>query len=342
MKILIRMPNWLGDIVMAVPAVKSVRASFPKARVDLLAPSWAGPIVEKSGILDEFLPMATKNLPSSVTASRALRERGYDLGILLTNSFSSAFSMRLTGAKRRLGYATDGRGFLLTDRVEMPDRKNERHQVFYYLELARCAERLLGLDPADATVPDTSISFPDTAVVDADKFLLNLGVVPGRPIVTLGVGSANSRAKRWPAANFAALADRLQQELGAVVLMVGSGSDHAAGAAVAASAKKPPLDLTGQTDISRAAGILKRSTAVVSNDMGLAHLSAAVGTPTFVVFGPTDPAATRPFSDLAHVITVGVECSPCMLRECPIDHRCMTWVSPDKVLEEVRKALVPA
>jgi heptosyltransferase-2 len=248
--------------------------------------------------------------------------------------------MRLTGTARRLGYSTDGRGFLLTERVDVPAWKNDRHQVFYYLELARSAEPLLGVNLDDSAFPDASLDLPQAAVSDADRFLSNLGVGPGRPLVAFGVGSANSAAKRWPAQNYAALGDRLQEEMGAVVVLLGSGGDHDAAAAVVESARLKPLDLTGQTEISRAAGILRLANAVVSNDMGLAHLSAALGSPTFVIFGPTNPNATRPFSEMARVLTAdGIECAPCMLRDCPIDHRCMTWISPDRVFEEVGAAL---
>lgn len=339
MKILIRTPNWLGDVVMAVPALRRLRATFPEARIDLFSAPWVASVLENSKLFDGNVSLEGKELGKTVATSRRLRDRRYDLGILFTNSFSSAFLMRLTGSNRRLGYATDGRGFLLTDRVEAPEWKDRRHQVFYYLNLVREAARIFGRGGSSAQVDDGSLSLSSASADDADAFLSNLGVPPDRPLIVFGAGSANSEAKRWPPQNFAGLGDRFRIEYGASIVLLGSGSDHGASDGVAAASKRRPIDLTGQTDIARAAGILHRATAVVSNDMGLAHLSAALGTPTFVIFGPTDPETTRPFSEHARVISAGVECSPCMLRECPIDHRCMTRVTPDGVFAEVAAAL---
>ena len=157
-------------------------------------------------------------------------------------------------------------------------------------------------------------------------------------VVGLGVGSTNSRAKRWPAERFAELCDRLS-ETGSKVLLMGSEADRDVSQLVAAQARFKPIDLCGITSLEEAAAILSQLDLFVSNDMGLAHLAPAVGTQTVVIFGPTNPETTRPFSDLATVIREPVECSPCMLRDCPIDHRCMTRIGVDQVFEIAKSRL---
>lgn len=339
MKILVRIPNWLGDVVMAVPSLRRLRDMFPEAAIDLLGPAWASDILSNTSVYDGFLPVDGQRSRSVVSLAHRLRQSRYDLGLLLTNSFSSAFSMRLAGIPRRFGYSTDGRGFLLTDRTRVSDTNEEQHHVYNYLKLVDELASKMGRHISDTTAPEISIAVSPDTVSDARSFLNNLGVDESRAVIALGAGSANSNAKRWGAERFAALNDLLQDELDACVILLGSGDDHEVAAEVAAQSRRRPIDLTGQTDLSRAAGILQRARAVVSNDMGLAHLSGALCTPTFVIFGPTDARRTRPFSGAAKVLTANVECSPCMLRECPIDHRCMTRVTVEDVFSEVKAAL---
>lgn len=339
MKIVVRIPNWLGDVIMAVPALRRLRHSVPDTTIDLIGPGWASDILSDAGLCEKFVALGDQKQTGVLATSRDLRSRKYDLGILFTNSFSSAFSMRLAGIPRRFGYATDGRGFLLTDRVAIPEQTDPKHHVFSYLNIADAVIGKVGLAAAGDDEPDMSIRVSPTFASDAERFLLNLGIDSGKPLIVLGIGSANSNAKRWGAERFARLNDLLRRDLGANVILLGSRNDHEVAARVAAAAIHDLVDLTGQTELSRAAGILDRADAVVSNDMGLGHLAAALGTRTFVIFGPTDPVTTRPYSRTAKVLTADVECSPCMLRECPIDHRCMTRVSVETVFSEVSAAV---
>jgi heptosyltransferase-2 len=160
-------------------------------------------------------------------------------------------------------------------------------------------------------------------------------------VVALGTGSANSLAKRWPAERFAELNDRLQIQLGAAVILLGSPDEGDVTAEVVKLSKRNPVDLAGETELDEAAALLSVSDLMITNDMGLAHVSPAVGTPTIVLFGPTDPETTRPFSENAEVIRNVVECSPCTHRICPIDHRCMTGISVDTVFETAAGVLQP-
>jgi len=174
----------------------------------------------------------------------------------------------------------------------------------------------------------------------AKKIIAELGANLSRPTIALGVGSTNSRAKRWPPENYAGLNDRLQTQLGVNVILVGSNDEKDVSDMIVEIAQRKPFVLTGKTDLDEAAALLSEIDLFISNDMGLAHIAPAVGTKTLVIFGPTDPNTTAPFSPLSKVIREEVECSPCMLRDCPIDHRCMTRVSVQRVFEMAEDELL--
>ncbi len=342
MKILVRGTNWIGDAVMSVPALRALRRIFPEAAITLHTRSWADGLFRDVDFIDELVTFdPTRSKVKDVYAnSQFLRDDGYDVAVLLPNSFESALVSFLTRVPRRFGYNKDARGLLLTDPVPVPEWKDRRHEVFYYLNLINEVERrMLGRDTVAAFEPDISLEISAERRTAAREFLTRAGVDPLRPLVVLGAGSTNSRAKRWPAERFAELNDRLQVEFGAHVVLIGSKAENDASQRVTELAQKPPIDLTGKTDLAEAAAILAVADLLVSNDMGLAHVAPAVGTSTLVLFGPTNPETTRPFSELAIVIREPVDCSPCMLRDCPIDHRCMTRITAENVFEAAKNML---
>ena len=149
----------------------------------------------------------------------------------------------------------------------------------------------------------------------------------------------NSRAKRWPAERYAALADRLIDELGAQVLLVGSSAEAEVSLEVRSQMRNQPLTLTGQTDLAELVATLSLVDLLVTNDTGPAHIASALGRPTLVIFGPTNPLTTRPFSPFGEIVREPPDCAPCMLRDCPIDHRCMTAITPSDVFERARTLL---
>jgi heptosyltransferase II len=175
----------------------------------------------------------------------------------------------------------------------------------------------------------------------AHELLHREGLREGETLYALCPGSTNSRAKRWPAERYAALGDKITGELGATVALIGSKDELEVSREVSRLMKAKPLLLTGRTNLSEAVAILSLSEMLITNDTGPAHIAAALKRPTLVIFGPTDPRTTRPFSPVAEVIRKPPECAPCMLRDCPIDHRCMTAISPDEVFERA-KALAQA
>lgn len=329
---------------MSVPALRELRRIFPDAQITLHTRSWADGLFSDVDFIDELVTFDKQRwkIKDVYDNTQFLKPDGYDLAVLLPNSFESALTSFLTRIPRRIGYNKDVRGLLLTDPVAVPEWKNRRHEVFYYLNLVREIEkRVLGRETVLEHNADASLTISDERKQKARIMLKKAGVDLLRPTVALGMGSTNSRAKRWPADRFAELADRLSAESGANVVLVGSEGDSDAANAVKAASKRLPIDLTGKTDIGEAAAILSVVDFLVSNDMGLAHIAPSVGTQTLTIFGPTNPETTRPFSNIAEVIRKQVECSPCMLRDCPIDHRCMTWVTVDEVFEAAKLRLIP-
>lgn len=316
---------------MTIPAIRKLRGLFPDAEIALMTRQWAEGIFRSTGLLNEII--TTDGL---IAQAREIRRRHFDLAIVFPNSFESALVARLGGVRRRFGYASDRRGFLLTDAIPVPEWKDERHEVHYYLNLVDAVERSYFGTVTDTTDLEPRIDISSEMSAKAGPLFADKGI--GKTVV-IAPGSTNSRAKRWLPEHFARLNDRLQEELGAYVVMLGSEGDVEVARQVSELSNEPLFDLTGKSDIETAAVWLKEADLLISNDMGLAHLAPAVGTRTIVIFGPTNPVTTRPFSENATIISANVECAPCMLRDCPIDHRCMTRVTPDMVFEEAKKIL---
>ena len=271
---------------------------------------------------------------------RAWRKGRFDLAILLTNSFQSALVAALAGITVRIGYAADGRARLLTNAIEQPEWRSTRHEIFYYLRIVAELEWLFTQQQTFLDVqPDASLEVSDVRKDEARSLLQRHGVHEDRPVIALCPGSINSRAKRWPVENYAVLADRCVDTLGAQILLIGSTEELDVSRQVADRMHNKPIMLTGQTDIAEVVAVLSVTSLLITNDTGPAHISAALGRPTLVIFGPTNPLTTRPFSPFAEIIRHPPECAPCMLRDCPIDHRCMTAITPDEVFLRAREIM---
>ncbi len=335
MKILVRGTNWIGDAVMQIPALRGLRRVFPDAQLTLHTRAWAQGIFEDADFIDEILTFerSKSKFKDVFTQAKILRERKFDLVVLFPNSFESALTAKLANIKTRIGYGKDARGFLLTDALPIPEWKNQKHEVFYYLNLiAEVEKKFVGTETVLLNEPQFDLTVRDERKTQARKFLAENGVDLSKTIIALGVGSANSRAKRWQAGSYAKLNDKLQFELKANVVLVGASDELEVSNKVFGMSEKKPIILTGKTSLAEATAILSEIDLLVSNDMGLAHIASAVGTETLVIFGPTNPDTTRPWK--AEIIHKNVECAPCMLRDCPIDHRCMTRISADEVFEK--------
>ncbi|HMT09298.1 MAG TPA: lipopolysaccharide heptosyltransferase II [Pyrinomonadaceae bacterium] len=336
MKILVRGTNWIGDAVMSIPALRELRRIFPEDQITLLTRSWADGLFQDASFIDEIVSYDKAKWPvrDILDNSKFLKRDNFDLAVLLPNSFESAITAFLTKIPRRIGYNKDVRGLLLTDPIAVPEWKDRRHEAYYYVNLVQNVERLLlNRETVGRFEYDGKLEVSDERKSAARKFLIENGIDFGRPTVALGVGSANSRAKRWPVENYAKLAEMIANDANQNVVLIGSKDEESTAAEVEAHCKVKLVNVAGKTDLAMAAAILARSDLMISNDMGLAHLAPAVGTRTIVLFGPTNPETTRPFSPNAFVLREPVDCAPCMLRDCPIDHRCMTRITPERVFE---------
>lgn len=341
MKILVRGTNWIGDAVMTIPALRELRRFFPSAEISLHTRKWAKGIFQDASFINEIIAFDTtgSKIKDSLVQSKQLKKRNFDLSILFTNSFESALIYKIANIPRRFGYAKEGRSFLLTDSVPMPDWKNERHEVFYYLNLiAEIENSYFQQKTVLENPPNVNLEVSEERKAQARTILEKNGVDLSKKIVALGVGSTNSRAKRWQTESYAELNDLLQNELDCNVILVGAFDEIEVSEKVLNKSEKKPIILTGKTHLSEAVAVLSEIDLLISNDMGLAHITPAVGTKTLVIFGPTNEKTTQPLG--SEIIRKNVDCAPCMLRDCLIDHRCMTQISPSEVFEKARKMLV--
>ena len=328
-RLAIRTPNWLGDVVMALPAIAAVRDAYSAAELTIVAPASIAPMFE------EHTPARQQHIlvVDKAGEAEALRQRRLDAILLLPNSFRTGWTARRGGVRERWGYRVAGRAPLLTRAVKRP--KGAVHQSQYYSALVRG----LGIDVADI-VPRIS---PTERTKQRAAALLTEHLSPNTKLVGFAPGAAYGHAKRWPPERVAEVIRHLAQEDGAACVLVGAPADREAGRAIESTlpAGVPVINLIGRTDLRLLIGVLARCAAFVSNDSGAMHLAAAVGVPVTAIFGPTREKATAPLGDPGEhdVILEPVFCRPCMLRECPIDHRCMKRIPPETVLASVRRRL---
>jgi len=332
-RVVVRGTNWVGDAVMTVPALRALRRVLPEAKITLVIRPGVRGLFADADFVDELLVYDRRNIFSVFGQVRDWKKANFDLALLFQNAFEAALIPFLAGVPLRLGYASESRQALLTHPLALPDWRSSRHEVFYYLYLVTALEQLLyntsSICEAD---PDTSLELSTARRQEAAQLLQAHGLNTERSIVAICPGSINSRAKRWPAESFAKLADKLLNERRQVVF-VGSKAEEDVSREVTSKMRQKPVVLTGKTTIDQVTSILGLVDLLVTNDTGPAHIAAALGRPTLVIFGPTNPLTTRPFSGQAEILRHPPDCAPCMLRDCPIDHRCMTAISVEEVLE---------
>jgi heptosyltransferase-2 len=338
-RVVVRGTNWVGDSVMTLPALRALRRVLPEAKITLVVRPSARGIFADVGFVDEVLIYDRRNALSIFSQIKEWRRRQFDLAVLFQNAFEAALIPLLAGVPLRLGYATEARQALLTHPLPLPDWRSSRHEVFYYLYLVTALEQMLfGTSAICESDPDASLTISDARKAEAENLLRSHGVREGEPVVVLCPGSINSRAKRWPAEAYASLADRLIESKRQVVL-IGSPNEVDVSNEVTSRMQQRPIVLTGKTSVDQVTALLSLVDLVVTNDTGPAHIAAALGRPTLVIFGPTNPLTTRPFAPQAEILRHPPDCAPCMLRDCPIDHRCMTAITVEEVFEQSQAML---
>jgi heptosyltransferase-2 len=340
-RIVVLSPNWLGDAVMALPAIADLRRRFPAAQLAVAARSSVAPMFELAPGVDRVVTLRWRGRVFDRAGLRAdaaaLRDAAFDAAVLLPNSLASAWLARRAGVRQRWGYAADYRSALLTRAVPRP--KGSRHQAQYYQHLTQA----LGAPPG-VLEPILTAAAGD---MDAARALLTARGWDGvRPLAALAPGAAYGHAKRWPPERYAAVVSTLVSAHGAACVLVGAGVDAEATRLVhelaSPEARPHVIDLAGATTLRTLAGALALARVCVSNDSGAMHLAAALGVRVVALFGPTREKETAPLARAARPATVlihDVFCRPCMLRECPIDHRCMTGLDPARVQAAVAEAM---
>ncbi len=332
--ILVRATNWVGDAVMSLPALRAVRERFPAARISILAKPWVGDLYSREPFCDELIPYAAPNLLAKLRTGRELASRRFDCAILLQNAFDAAAIAWLARIPERIGYSRDGRGFLLTRAIPVPTPGQiPVHERFYYLELLRRAGII-------AELPETAeIRLEGRAAARQAGLarLPQLGLAT--PLIGVSPGAAFGSAKRWLPERFAAAATQLAKELHASVAIFGAASEADVCQEVASRIEAPVKNLAGRTSLAEFIDLAAACSLYLTNDSGPMHIASALGVPTVAVFGSTNHLTTGPTGPSARVVRQPVECSPCMRRECPIDHRCMTGVEAGRVAQTALELL---
>ena len=338
-RVVVRGTNWVGDSVMTVPALRALRRVLPDAHVTLVIRPGTKGIFSEADFIDDVLVYDRKHALSVFGQMREWKRRKFDLAVLFQNAFEAALIPFLAGVPLRLGYATESRQALLTHPLPLPDWRSSKHEVFYYLYLVTALEQILfGRSDICESEPDAGLQVSESRKSEVIELLRAYDVNEAESVVAICPGSINSRAKRWPAERFAALADRLI-DARRKVLLIGSKDELDVTEDVVRRMQKRPVVLTGKTNLDQITAVLDRADLIVTNDTGPAHIAAALGRPTIVIFGPTNPLTTRPFAPEAEILRHPPDCAPCMLRDCPIDHRCMTAIEVDEVFERAHALL---
>jgi len=332
-KILVRATNWVGDAIMALPALRAVRGRFPDAFIAIVARPYVVDLYQGQAICDQLISYDLSGVHAGISGrerlASELRTQEFDVALLFQNAFDAAWLAWRAKIPERIGYARDGRSLLLTKPIAVPKtREIPPHEQFYYLELLRRAGWL-------ESFPESSfiaLNVPESQRAKASEVLAKAGARKNVFRSAIGAGASYGSAKCWPPARFAQLADRLQAQSDADVILFGTAGEAAVSNAIASAMRRPPIDLTGKTAIADLPALLSQCHLFIGNDSGAMHVAAAVGLPVVAVFGPTDPHGTAPVTPRCTIVQEKPYCSPCFLRRCPTDHRCMTAITPEKVL----------
>ena len=328
-----RATNWVGDAVMSLPALRALHERYPEAEIAILAKPWVADLYRRESFCRRVIPYTPQTLAEKWSAGKALRSERFDCAVLLQNAFEAAAIAFAARIPERIGYARDGRAFLLTCAIPVP-RPGEipRHERFYYLELLRRAGILDRLPECECI----RLQGADAARVSGLARFAELGL--SGPVVGVSPGAAYGSAKRWNPEYFTEAAARVARELGASVALFGSSSERDLCASIAefiSSKNSGPAvrNLAGETTLAEFIDLAAACRVFLTNDSGGMHIASALGVPTVAVFGSTDETTTGPTGPLARVVREPVECAPCLKRECPIDHRCMVRLKPGRVAD---------
>ena len=352
-RILVVQPNWVGDAVMATPALRAIRKLYPEAQISYLLRRYVKPIYAGMPWADKLISYRTGRTKKKagrgqfIDLAARLRARRFDLAILLTNSFRTALVCKMAGVKRIVGYDRDGRGFLLSDKL-VPYKERGKYVptpiVRSYLGIAQylgAPERDIRLElfVTDHDRRDAAHTFAGAGL---DPALDRPAAAGGRPLIVLNPGAQYGAAKCWPTEYFAQLADRLIAEREATILIASAPRERAIVDEILAGMTRRDAAIDLQRHGLTLGGlkeIVRRADLLITNDTGPRHIAAAFDTPVITLFGPTHPEWTEIYFGKETKLSVPVPCGPCQLKRCPLDHRCMTRLTPGMVYAAATRAL---
>ncbi len=335
MSLAIRVPNWIGDGVMALPALRALRRALPGEEIVLVALDYLADLYGSAPDIARVLSIPRpSSFPTFLESARRIRSAGCRQGLLLPNSLSSALLFRSAGIAELTGTARDGRTFLLAHPVRFPASGGPFFH--HYLHLA---EALAGT-PLTPHEDDDRLTVPAVEATTADSLLAGAGVAADAPLLGVAPGAAFGSAKAWPAARFRQLlSETARRHPGLRILVFGSSGERPANAALTAGVPGG-IDFTGKLPLRTSIALISRCHVFLANDSGLAHVASSLRVPLVTLFGPTDPAATAPRSRRQELLHHPTDCAPCRHRTCPSDHRCMTAITVAEVAEAIDRMLV--
>jgi len=334
--IVVRMPNWLGDLVMATPILADLRTKWPDARITAMCQSNVAHLLQHDPNIDEVYsfrrPSGWIHRSQHLEIIEELQRGAYDLGILLTNSFSSAWWFWRGKVQNRIGFAGNARSFLLNKSLPFPKKQAKQHQVVTYKQL------LLPLGiPISSTKPALYVA-PDEKAA-ALELLAKLHIDPSQQnVIGINPGAAYGSAKCWLPERFRAVATKLLQDPKNVILFFGDGTGTPLVNSICTDMPERVVNLAGKTSLRELMALIQSCKVLLTNDSGPMHIASALGTPLVALFGSTNDIATGPYNG-GTIINKRVECSPCYKRVCPIDFRCMKRIEVDEVYNAIEKQL---
>ncbi len=336
-RIVCRIPNWVGDVVMATPALRAIKKGIPDAELWIEGRPHLNTIIEDLPYVDHFLPDPGKGFANTRERIRRLKEHEFDLAVMFPDSPRSAFAPFMARIPMRLGYSRDiMRRTMLTHRLHPPGEDRRRVPVSMidrYLVLPRA----LGL-PDDGEQLDVPVGEDNRRTVQEQ--LVAAGVDTDQPMCVVIPGAAFGASKLWPVEHFAATLDRLRDEDGLQAIIPTGPGEQAIAHRIADAMKGQCFPLTDPVfSLGQVAALVQRARLVIANDTGPRQFAVAQGIPVVVPIGPTDHRTTHHHLERQRVLIEPVDCRPCCLKKCPTDHRCMTRITPDRALAAAREMM---
>lgn len=327
------MPNWLGDLVMATPILADLRRHWPDAKITAMCQGVIGQVIQEDPNIDNLFifkrPKGWMNRQSQHELIEPLKKGDYDLGILLTNSLSSAWWFWIGNVQNRIGYATHWRSLFLNSPIPFPSQRETQHLVMTYKMLLEP----LGI-PVSDTPPRLYLTHEELHTVK--EKLYHAGVQPSDGLIGINPGAAYGSAKCWLPERFKELSQRLLKFPNVKIIFFGDKAGQSLVDAICADFSDRVINCAGKTTLRELMALIQSCHLFLTNDSGPMHIASALGIPLIALFGSTSDTATGPYSG-GHVIHKHVSCSPCYRRVCPIDFRCMTRIGVDEVYQEIQK-----